>query len=70
MSLMIIFFEMNAFSFDHCSSHFVSIFVSIFFDEIQFMKINFNHVKKFESTFFMQMSERVTIEAFFEEFIF
>jgi hypothetical protein len=34
------------------------------------MKINFNHVKKFESTFFMQMSERVTIEAFFEEFIF
>jgi hypothetical protein len=27
-------FEMNAFSFDHCSSHFVSIFVSILFDEI------------------------------------
>jgi hypothetical protein len=34
------------------------------------MKIILDHVKKFESTFFIRMSEKVTIEAFFEEFIF
>ncbi len=64
------FFEMNALSFDHCTSHFVSSFVSILFDRIQLMKIILSHVKKFESTLFIRRCERVTIEALFEEFIF
>jgi hypothetical protein len=34
------------------------------------MKIILDHVRKFESTFFIRMSERVTVEALFEEFIF
>jgi hypothetical protein len=63
-------FEMSALSFDHCSSILIPAFVPILFDEIQLMKIFHSHVRKFESTFFFRMSERVTVEAFSEEFIF
>jgi hypothetical protein len=63
-------FEMITLSFDHSSSILISVFVSILFDEIQLMKEVHNHVKKFESTFFFRVSERVTVEAFSEGFIF
>jgi hypothetical protein len=52
------------------SSILISVFFSILFDEIQLMKEVHSHVRKFESAFFFRVSERVTIEAFSEEFIF
>jgi hypothetical protein len=63
-------FEMITLSFDHSSSILISVFVSILFDEIQLMKEVHSHVRKFESAFFFRVSERVTVEAFSEEFIF
>jgi hypothetical protein len=63
-------FEVITLSFDHSSFILISVFVSILFDEIQLMKEVHSHVKKFESAFFFRVSERVTIEAFSEEFIF
>ncbi len=38
-----ILFEMNALSFYHDSSHFISTLVSIFFDRVLLMKIFHNH---------------------------
>jgi hypothetical protein len=63
-------FEMITLSFDHNSSILIFVFVSILFDEIQLMKEVHNHVRKFESAFFFRVSEKVTVEAFSEEFIF
>jgi hypothetical protein len=63
-------FEVITLSFNHNSSILISVFVFIFFDKIQLAKKVHNHVRKFESTFFFRVNKRVTIKAFFEEFIF
>ncbi len=63
-------FEMSTFSFCHDSSHFILTLVSILFDWVSLIKIFHNHWWIDESTFFFQMFERITIDAFNQRLIF